>query len=311
MPTVDLITTRFGGPTNWAYALSKAAVRTPFTVRVHSKAARTLVSPFWTTADLVHTVLPIVWHAWKKPILLTVKGDFRVERHIWRKLYPIAIQKASRVTVPSLYLRDALGLSKAEVIPNAVDIQSYKPHTKPPGEVLEFLTVTKFWFREKAEGVVRMAKNISAAMQGSQRPYHLTVLGEGPYLKSVSAQVQRLGIPVTFIGAAAPKLYYEHSDIFLYYSLHDNMPNAVLEAMASGLPIVSNTVGAIPEMLTHKVSGMIARDDSEYVDSLRQLVVDENLQQKLGLTARQTIHSKFSWSVILPKFIAVYDALLA
>jgi len=244
-------------------------------------------------------------------MLLTVKGDYRIERPIWRKLYPIAIKKAGRVTVPSIFLRDALGLSQAIVIPNAIDVQKYKPHQQRPGEILELLTVTKFWFQGKAEGVISMARNIKVAMQGSSRPYHLTVLGEGPFLQTVSSQVRRLGIPVTFVGSASPQPYYEKSDIFLYNSLHDNMPNAVLEAMASGLPIISNAVGAVPEMLIHGVSGLIANDDDEYADCLRSLVTDESLHHNVGIAARQAATERFSWTVILPQLIAVYDALLS
>jgi len=269
------------------------------------------MSPLWTTADLVHSVLPITWRLWKKPLLLTVKGDFRIERPIWRKLYPLAIQHADRITVPSLFLRDALGLSRAIVIPNAIDVQKYKPHQKQSGETLQLLTVTKFWFKGKAEGIVRMAENVAMAMRGARRPYKLTVLGEGPFLQSVASRVRHLGLPIIFVGAALPQPYYERSDIFLYHSLHDNMPNAVLEAMASGLPIISNSIGAIPEMLTHRVDGLLAQTDNEYIAYLQQLVNDENMQRQLGQAARQTAISRFSWAATLPHFIATYDALLA
>jgi glycosyltransferase involved in cell wall biosynthesis len=291
--------------------LANAAENTSYAIRVHSNAARTLLSPFWSRADLVHSVLPIFWHLWKKPLLLTVKGDYRIERQIWRKLYPIAIHKADRVTVPSVFLRDALELSKAVVIPNAIDVNRFTPHRESVDGILEFLAVTSFWFQEKAEGVVRMAKDLVSAMQGTNHSYRLTVLGDGPFLKSVSSRVQKLGIPVTFIGAAAPKPYYEGSDIFLYYSLHDNMPNAVLEAMASGLPIISNNIGAIPEMITHKVSGMIAADDNEYITCLRELASNENLRRGLGSAARKEAKSRFSWTTILPQYTGIYDELLA
>lgn len=310
MPTIELLTTRFGGPTNWAYALAKAAQATHYDVHVHHRAARTILSPLWTSADLVHTVLPIPWHLWKRPMLLTVKGDYTRERSIWRAFYPRVISLADRVTVPSEFLRTTLDLPNARVIPNAVDVDSYPVCSAQKRPTLEILTVTKFWFPGKARGVVHMATILRDAMSSAQTPYHLTVLGEGPYLSSVREQVAALGIPATFTGAANPRHYFSKADVFAYYSLHDNMPNAILEAMASGLPIVSNAIGAVPEMLTDGIDGYVAKSDASYMQALRVLADDISRRALIGSAARHTAERKFDWTVILPQFVAQYDALL-
>lgn len=310
MTKVDLITTRFGGPTNWAHALAKAAQSSPFDIRVHSRALRTLCSPFWSSADLVHTVLPIPVHTWSAPMLLTIKGDYRIEKRIWRTLYPLTIRQANRITVPSVFLQQALGLTNAIVIPNAIDVNAYNVNRTQTKEKLELLTVSKFWFKDKAEGVVRLAKNVATAMQSSGLPYHLTILGEGPYLSSVMRRVSTFAMPVTFTGAAAPKSYYQRASIFVYYSLHDNMPNAILEAMASGLPILSNDVGAVPEMIEHGIDGFVVTSDDEYISCLIQLAENNKLRNKLGAAARQKAQNDFSWNVILPKYLKIYKDLL-
>ena len=88
--------------------------------------------------------------------------------------------------------------------------------------------------------------------------------------------------------------YLAESDIFVFASSCENMPNTLVEAMAAGLPIACSRCGPMPEVL---------EDGGEYFDpevpesiagALRRLIEDENLRWKLAARAK-TLSTRYSW----------------
>jgi colanic acid/amylovoran biosynthesis glycosyltransferase len=77
---------------------------------------------------------------------------------------------------------------------------------------------------------------------------------------------------------------------------HDITPNAVIEAMAMGLPVVSTTGGAIPEIIDHEVNGLLVAptDAAALADALARLIVDPALRARLGTAARRTVEDRFN-----------------
>ena len=70
-----------------------------------------------------------------------------------------------------------------------------------------------------------------------------------------------LDLKVSFTGMVAePQQELERGDIFLYYSNHDNFPNTILEAMSCGLPVITNDIGAINEIIENGKDGYISDD---------------------------------------------------
>lgn len=308
---IDLFTTRFGGPYGWAKELSKKAeVSGDFSVHVHNRTPRLLASPIWASGDIVHSVIPIAWHLWRKPVVMTVKGDFTNEQYLWKHLYPRAIRRADVVTVPSEFLRERLSLPNAQVIPNAIDLAKYPVVKRAEREILRLVCVTKFWFREKAEGVVQLITHVGKVASFINRNFELSIVGDGPYLRTVKDACANTKTKVHFVGSGDVKSFLYDSDVFLYYSLHDNMPNAVLEAMAASLPVVTNRVGAIGEMITDTYDGFIAENDKEYTDKLAILLTDTASRLSLGQRARQTIEKKFNWDNLIHEYLTIYKRLV-
>jgi glycosyltransferase involved in cell wall biosynthesis len=86
----------------------------------------------------------------------------------------------------------------------------------------------------------------------------------------------------------------------------------ILEAAASGVPIVATNVGGIPDIIEHGVSGLLVGQKNPYelAQAIVYLADHNNLRQKFSVNARQHIESNFSWDSVVDRFDAVYRELL-
>jgi glycosyltransferase involved in cell wall biosynthesis len=306
---VSLLTPiRMGGPYSWGkdltYVLNQNGVLAKHVHSLPMLAGSCLYQP----ADIVHTTVPIPFRLWKRPVVFTIKADYTIEKNTWQRFVPKTIAQASVLTVPSHYLKQKLGLRGATVIPNALFPDRFKPVAHRGKEVLNLVTVTNFHFLDKAKGLINVAK-VLERLQNKNIKY--TVIGGGIYLKQVKEEVTKRRISVEFTGFLTdPKPFLAASDIFLYYSYQDNFPNVILEAMACGLPVVTNNVGAVSEIIQNEKDGYIAATDDAYLEYLLNLLSDVELRTKIGENARKAVEAKFEWAKIVDEYIKIYKALL-
>jgi len=85
------------------------------------------------------------------------------------------------------------------------------------------------------------------------------------------------------------------------------MPIALMEAMASGLPAVTNKVGAVAEIIDSGSDGFVAKSSQDYQNILLKLMNDFDLRKNVGLLARKKIKEKFSWETVFPKWLELYN----
>jgi glycosyltransferase involved in cell wall biosynthesis len=299
---------RKGGPYSWGedltYMLNQNGV---LAKHVHSL-PMLLGSCFYQQGDIVHTAVPIPFKLWKRPIIFTIHGDYTIEQNMWQRFYPKTIAQASTITTPSQYLKQKLGLERAIVVPNALFLERFKQVEHREKEVLNLVTVTNFHFLDKAKGLINVAKVLQ---QVQNRKIKYTVIGDGIYLKQVKEEITKHRVSVEFTGFLTdPKQILAQSDIFLYYSYHDNFPIVILEAMACGLPVITNDVGAVSEIIENEKNGYIAATDEAYLEYLLNLVGDAELRTKIGKNARKAVEAKFDWAKIVDEYIKIYKALL-
>jgi glycosyltransferase involved in cell wall biosynthesis len=100
-----------------------------------------------------------------------------------------------------------------------------------------------------------------ARLRSRGRDVTLALIGDGSERVKLEAEVARLGLHdrVTFLGALghdAVRTSFEQADIFCLPSLAEGAPFVLMEAMASGVPVVATTVAGIPELIEHRVSGL-------------------------------------------------------
>lgn len=122
----------------------------------------------------------------------------------------------------------------------------------------------------------------------------LTIVGTGSDEPALRALVQERGLQhVTFAGRVAPDEIhhsYAAADIYVQTPRIDNMPLSVLEAFASGLPVVSTGVGGVPAILTDGVHGLLAPDDDDeaVAANIVELIESPRSAEQLASAARES-----------------------
>lgn len=300
---------RLGGPFYWARDLAKAlnerGIKSEHIHQRH-KLIRTSLNH---KVDIIHTLIPLPLKIWRQPTVLSILGDYTVEQNIWQGFYSRMITLVDATTVPSQHLKQKLGVSEATVIPNAVFPERFKPARHEARDELRLATVMSFYFPDKVRGLLNIIEILNK-IRGYRFKY--TIIGGGQYLDTIKHQVAGTKVNVNFTGFLQdPKPTLTDSDIFLYYSHHDASPVAILEAMASGLPVITNNVGAVSEMIDSGKNGFIADNDESYLEYLLSLLGDYKLRQKIGQNARTKVEEKFNWHTVTLDYIQIYDNLLA
>jgi glycosyltransferase involved in cell wall biosynthesis len=108
-----------------------------------------------------------------------------------------------------------------------------------------------------------------------------------------------------------PELLYRAADIFVQPSRVEGMSNALLEAMASGLPVVATMVGAAPQMMDDGISGLLVppADSHALADGLARLLGDADLRRSIGRLASDQVHSRYSMATVADQIEARYVAI--
>jgi glycosyltransferase involved in cell wall biosynthesis len=101
-------------------------------------------------------------------------------------------------------------------------------------------------------------------------------------------------------------------DIFVLPSLHEGMPNVILEAMAAGLPVVATNVGGTPEVVVDGETGFLVppRDPKALADAIVRLINDPELRKRFGQAGRERIEKHFTIQETVRKTEALYSRLL-
>lgn len=131
-------------------------------------------------------------------------------------------------------------------------------------------------------------------LQGNTPPRHLLIVGDGPERPRIERTVRELGLAgsVTLTGQVpSAEPYYGIADICVLSSLSEGSPNALLEAMAAGVPVVATAVGGVPEMVSHDESALLVQpgDCQAMTGAIAALLGDGELARRLAAKAREVV----------------------
>ena len=140
--------------------------------------------------------------------------------------------------------------------------------------------------------------------------------GDGTLRQELETQVNALGLQENFRFLGFRKDVKEllfAFDVFVLPSLFEGLPNVILEAMASGRPIVATAVDGTPELIEHNETGLLVPPKSPHAlqEQILKLLENEEKGSKLGRQAKEMAKQKFSFDQQFRKFEEVYDATLA
>jgi glycosyltransferase involved in cell wall biosynthesis len=140
---------------------------------------------------------------------------------------------------------------------------------------------------------------------------HFIFAGDGPLRGMLQARAEQLGLRdrVHFLGfrTDVPDMLNAF-DAFVLPSLYEGLPNAVLEAMACGLPVVATRVDGTPEAVVHGKSGLLVdpADSRQLADALIRLLSNARLRGRLGRSARKRIETCFGLDKQIGEFLELY-----
>lgn len=139
----------------------------------------------------------------------------------------------------------------------------------------------------------------------------LVIAGDGDDKAALLELIEKQKNPERFklLGYVSDMLsFYQAIDLFALSSLREGLPNVVLEAMSSEVPVVATRVAGVPEMITHEESGMLCEATTEsLIESIRALCKNEELRHSLAKKAKEIIRSKYDFGVRMKKIEAIYD----
>ena len=229
------------------------------------------------------------------------------------------------------YLEAGLPPERFALIPNGVDVARFRPCSPEergaaraelglPADLPVVLFVG-FFSREKQPRVLfdawRMLGDAPASMLvyvGATRgPYYEIdpALAEGIRAQAVATGLEKR---VVFAGETLEiERYYRAADVFVLPSSREGLPNALLEAMASGLAcIASRLPGVTDHLVRDRENGVLVPpgDVSAIADALRELFGDATLAARLGIAARRTIETAYTLEVTAARHLELYRSLV-
>lgn len=197
-----------------------------------------------------------------------------------------------------------------EVIYNGVDTDVlYPDQAERDNSRVNLLFVSRLIERKGLQHIIPQLKKIK---EGTNKNIHLTIVGDGPYRETLENLAEQHGVEsmVSFEGQKDKNQllpYYQAGDIFVFPSKREGMPNAVLEAMACGLPIVMTPCEGSQELING--NGKVV-NVSEIADVLISLINDEATLFKFGNNSRKRILEKFTWSKAIEKYNDVFNTIV-
>jgi glycosyltransferase involved in cell wall biosynthesis len=245
-----------------------------------------------------HVLAALAGRLTGRPVLATVHG--RAMTTIDMEVQRLAATHLAVVCRHSYFQALGVGIDPHHVhfLPNGVDTERFRPQRVRSGRLRTRFAVGSetplvgFIGRlspEKGPDLfLRMALSVRAQCPEAE----FILIGDGTMLKQLQTFAKRFGIAdaVHFAGSQddMPAVFNE-LDIVVSSSLSEAMPLAVMEAMASGLPVVACKVGGIPDLVAHGVTGWLA-DDSDYealATRVVDLIEDDELRIAAGDAARE------------------------
>jgi glycosyltransferase involved in cell wall biosynthesis len=150
----------------------------------------------------------------------------------------------------------------------------------------------------------------------TNRAARFVIVGDGPLRRELTAAAAQLGIDhaCAFVGARTDVYdLMAAMDVFVLPSLDEGIPMALLEAMALGRPVVATAVGGVPEVLRHRLTGLLVEsaDERAMAQACLELVCDAAGAAMLGARARDLVERRFSHETNGQALIDVYRSVVA
>lgn len=264
---------------------------------------------------------PAIWvsHLKKTPVIVNYRGGeadaYLAKSQFWVRP---TLKRASSLVVPSRFLHQVFSRYGFDsiIVPNIIDTALFKPaqskvEISDPVQNSEPVRIISV---RNLEPIYDIETTIRAFYKASLvNPHlHLSIAGSGPDESKLKKLVNslELGQKIDFVGRLGReeiRQLYATANILINSSVVDNMPNSLLEAMASGVAIISTDAGGIPWVVEHEATALLspARDSDALAANLCRVLDDHALATSLRHTALKQAQ-QYDWSVIKEQWLSLY-----
>ncbi len=215
---------------------------------------------------------------------------------------------------------ERISTNRITVVPNFLDDDLFGAHAARsewrsrfglPDDALVFCIVAQLR-PEKNHGLLLEAFALIAREFPTAR---LLIVGDGPERERIEQAVDRLHLRgVVHMAGYLPRagLAFSAADVAVLPSQHEGFPNSVIEAMATGTPVIASAVGGIRDALTSGETGLLIppNDVSALETAMRTLALDPSLRRNLGVRAQVVADSRYRASSVIPRLEQLYTNIL-
>ena len=261
--------------------------------------------------SLVYTVNVIVLLATRfisVPVFISERNDPRRRKEglTWHLLRRILYPMADHLVLQNREIRDwFLHYNRSlHVIPNPVQISKESLRQEPETPLPEGKRIVALGRLVEQKGFDLLIQAFTG-LHTQYPDWRLVIIGEGPLKNELKQHVRRLNVEplVSFLGRVKnPFSIFSHSDLFVLSSRYEGFPNALLEAMACGLPVVSFDCPSGPgEIIQDGINGILVppEDRRALKEAMEKLIDNESLRVKLSKEASK-VKERFSIEKIMP-----------
>lgn len=276
-------------------------------------------------ADLLHVMANSGW-SWHlfaapaiwigslrgKPVVVNYRGG-EAEPFLNRSADSVraSMRRAALLVLPSGFLKevfDRFGM-EGRIVSNIIDLARFRPADagrEPAAHIVVARNLEPIYGIDTA---LKAFARVAAARPDAR----LSVAGSGPQGGELQALAASLGVAdkVVFTGRLdrdQMAALYRDADLTINPSRVDNMPNSVLEALASGVPVVSTNVGGVPFIVEDEVTALLvpADDPQAMADAVLRILNDAALAARIGAAGQDDVR-RYAWSAVKNELLAAYS----
>ena len=265
----------------------------------------------------------------KKPSLLKLAssgrgGDIqRARKSIGGRVFLCIAKKASRIvmvskTVKQELISESVNPVKLFHVGNGVNVNGYnqngdKSQTRRKLKIPDKKTVIYTGRLSSEKGVDFLIKSFSRMYK--EFNCQLIIIADGPEKKNIEQIIEDLEVTdavvlIPAVDEVAP--YLKAADLFVLPSQFEGLSNSLLEAMASGLPVISTSVGGSIDIIENGLNGVLIEYNNEegLSQEISNLLGDPGLSSNLGKQGRETVEKYHDMDAIANKHLEIYNCLI-
>ncbi len=248
------------------------------------------------------------------PYIITAHGSdvpkynpdrFTIQHKLLAPAWRAIVNNSARIVCPSKHLRSLLNARSHKattcIIPNALDPSKFSHSRVKQNRVL---LVTRMFRRKGVQKFLR-------ALKDEDFPVEVNIVGDGPYLETLRQMASETNAKIRFWGwldndSIELRELYETSSIFVFLSESENFPINMLEAMAAGMAIVTNSGSGCGEVVGDAALKVNPDSPTEIRHAMHTLIADLSFSRELGAEARRRFDRFFTWPAVAKQYDALY-----